>query len=170
MTAGCVIVFGVLEALVVAVGLSVIDAVRRSASPHDAVLGWVERLGRYADVSLHPTARVTPGVLVYRLDDRLFFANARYFKARVREAVRAAPAPVSWLVFDAEAVTHADSTGLEALETLANDLAREDITLVVARLRTRMQEEFEMAAAIGEDRFYPSVRAAVDAYAVPAVG
>ena len=57
VTTGCVIVFGVLEALAVAVGLSVIDAVRRSASPHDAVLGWVDRLGRYADVSLHRDAR-----------------------------------------------------------------------------------------------------------------
>ena len=76
VTAGCVIVFGVLEALVVAVGLSVIDTVRRSARPHDAVLGWVDDLGRYADVALWHDARVTPGVVVYRLDDRLFFANA----------------------------------------------------------------------------------------------
>ena len=80
VTTVCVIFFGVLAALIVAVGLSMIDTVRRSARPHDAVLGWVERLGRYADVSLHPSARVTPGVVVYRLDDRLFFANARYFK------------------------------------------------------------------------------------------
>ena len=76
---------------------------RRSARPYDSVLGWVDRLGRYADVSLHPSARVTPGVVVYRLDDRLFFANARYFKGRVREAIRAAAQPVTWLVFDAEA-------------------------------------------------------------------
>jgi sulfate permease, SulP family len=106
-------------------------------------------------------------VLVYRLDDRLFFANARYFKARVREAVRAAPAEVSWLVFDAEAVTHADSTGLEALDTLTNDLRRVDITLVVARLRTRLQGQFGVAgvtATIRSERFYPSVHAAVDAY------
>jgi SulP family sulfate permease len=132
------------------------------------VLGWVERLGRYADVSLHRAARVTPGVVVYRLDDRLFFANARYFKARVREAVRAARTPVSWLVFDAEAVTHADSTGLEALDDLANDLRRDEITLVVARLRTRMQEQFELAGlteTIGPQRFYPSVHAAVEAFA-----
>jgi MFS superfamily sulfate permease-like transporter len=80
VTTGCVIVFGVLQALVVAIGLSVIDTVRRSARPHDAVLGWVNRLGRYADVSLHRSATATPGVVVYRLDDRLFFANARYFK------------------------------------------------------------------------------------------
>src|SRR6266545_4626385 len=162
----CVVLFGVLEALGVAVGLSVIDTVRRSARPHDAVLGWVERLGRYADVSLHRTARVTPGVVVYRLDDRLFFANARYFKGRVREAIRAAPAPVSWLVFDAEAVTHVDSTGLEALDRLAKDLRADEITLVVARLRTRMEEQFEtggVTETIGRERFYPSVRAAVEA-------
>jgi sulfate permease, SulP family len=166
VTTGCVVGFGVLEALGVAVGLSVIDTVRRSARPHDAVLGWVERLGRYADVSLHPAARVTPGVVVYRLDDRLFFANARYFKGRVREAIRAAPAPVSWLVFDAEAVTHADSTGLEALEQLAKDLRGDGITLVVARLRTRMDEQFELAGlteTIGRERFYPTVQAAVEA-------
>jgi SulP family sulfate permease len=166
VTTACVVGFGVLEALVVAVGLSVIDTVRRSARPHDAVLGWVERLGRYGDVSLHRTAQVTPGVVVYRLDDRLFFANARYFKARVREAIRAAPGPVSWLVFDAEAVTHVDSTGLEALEQLTKDLRRDGITLVVARIRTRMQEQFELAGVtetIGRERFYPTVQAAVEA-------
>lgn len=167
VTTACVVVFGVLEAVVVAVGLSVIDTVRRSARPHDAVLGWVERLGRYADVSLHPGARVTPGVVVYRLDDRLFFANARYFTGRVREAIRAAPAPVSWLVFDAEAVTHADSTGLEALAELTKDLRRDGIMLVMARLRSRMQEQFEEAGlteTIGRERFYPTVREAVDAF------
>jgi sulfate permease, SulP family len=168
VTTGCVVVFGVLEALAVAVGLSVIDTVRRSARPHDAVLGWVERLGRYADVSLHPSATVTPGVVVYRLDDRLFFANARYFTGRVREAIRAARTPVSWLVVDAEAVTHADSTGLEALAKLTKDLRRDEITLVVARLRTRMREQFELAGlteTIGSEHFHPTVRAAVEASA-----
>jgi sulfate permease, SulP family len=168
VTTACVVVFGVLEALGVAVGLSVIDTVRRSASPHDAVLGWVERLGRYADVSLHRSATETPGVVVYRLDDRLFFANARYFKGRVREAVRGARTPVSWLVFDAEAVTHVDSTGLEALEELTKDLRRDGITLVVARLRTRMEEQFELSGlteTIGADHFYPTVQAAVQGFA-----
>jgi SulP family sulfate permease len=167
VTTACVVVFGVLEALGVAVGLSVIDTVRRSASPHDAVLGWVDRLGRYADVSLHRSATVTPGVVVYRLDDRLFFANARYFKARVREAIRGARTPVSWLVFDAEAVTHADSTGLEALEKLAKDLGRDEITLVVARLRTHMEEQFELSGltdVIGPEHFYPTVHGAVEAF------
>jgi SulP family sulfate permease len=168
VTTGCVIYFGVLQALIVAVGLSMIDTVRRSARPHDAVLGWVERLGRYADVSLHPSARVTPGVVVYRLDDRLFFANARYFKGRVREAVRAAPGTVRWLVLDADAITHADATGLDALIDVTKDLRRDEITLVLARLRTRMEEQFEDAGvleAIGREHLYPTVRAAVDACA-----
>jgi sulfate permease, SulP family len=164
VTAGCVIVFGVLEALVVAVGLSMIDAVRRSARPYDAVLGWIESEERYGNVALHPSARITPGVVVYRLDDRLFFANARYFKARIREAIRAAPTPTSWVVFDAEAVSYVDSTGLEAFGELVRDLRREGITLVVARLHSPIDEEFEQAGlveAIGTERFYPTVRAAV---------
>ena len=168
VTTACVVILGVLEALVVAVGLSMIDTVRRSARPHDAVLGWVERLGRYADISLHRSAKVTPGVVVYRLDDRLFFANARYFKGRVREAIRAAPTSVDWLVFDAEAVTYVDATGLEALADVTTDLRRDGIVLVVARLQTRLQEQLEPAGVldvIGRERFYPSVRAAVDAYA-----
>jgi hypothetical protein len=68
-----------------------LDVVRRSARPHDAVLGWVDSLGRWADVSRHHDAQVTPGVVVYRLDDRLFFANASYVKGRVQEALRGAP-------------------------------------------------------------------------------
>jgi MFS superfamily sulfate permease-like transporter len=166
VTTACVVFFGVLEALVVAVGLSVIDTVRRSARPYDAVLGWVDGLGRYADVSLHPSARVTPGVVVYRLDDRLFFANARYVKGRVREAIRAAPTETSWFVFDAEATTHIDSTGMEALASLATELRDEGITLVVARLRARMRDDFELAgltSAIGDEHFYSSVERAVAA-------
>ena len=92
VTAVLVVVTGVLEAIAFAVGLSIIDVVRRSARPHDAVLGWAPALGRYADVSVHRDAKVTPGIVVYRLDDRLFFANADYVKGRVREALRAAPA------------------------------------------------------------------------------
>jgi high affinity sulfate transporter 1 len=168
VTTACVIVFGVLEALVVAVGLSMIDTVRRSARPHDAVLGWDARLGRYADVSLHASARTTPGVVVYRLDDRLFFANARYFKGRVREAIRAAPQAVRWLVLDADAITYADATGLDALLDLTKDLRRDEITLVVARLRTRMEEQLEDAGAldvIDPRHLYPTVRSAVEACA-----
>ena len=82
------------------------------------------RLEGYRDVALHPSAEVTPGVVVYRLDDRLFFANAGYVKGRVREAIRAAPSETSWLVFDAEAVPRLLER-IEALGDLGRDLRRE---------------------------------------------
>ena len=163
-----VVVVGVLESLVFAVGLSILDTVRRSAQPHDAVLGWVERLGRYGDIAVHKSARVTPGVLVYRLDDRLFFANARYVKGRVQEALHAAPPNTRWLVFDAEGVTHIDATGSEALAQLTESLRRDDVHLLIARLKDRPKQRFDEAgltAAIGEENFYPTVRAAVQASA-----
>ena len=159
-----VITVGVLRALLLAVALSVVDAVRRSATPHDAVLGWVERLDRYADVRLHPTAKIVPGVLVYRLDDRLFFANAHYVKGRIHEAIAGAPAPVRWLVFDAEALNHVDATGVRTLTELIESLHKESITFVFARLHGFMTEHLDEAGLVdlvGEDHLYPTVRAAV---------
>jgi sulfate permease, SulP family len=161
-----VISVGVLRALLLAVALSVVDAVRRSATPHDAVLGWVERLDRYADVRLHPSAKVVPGVLVYRLDDRLFFANAHYVKGRIREAVAGAPAPIHWLVFDGEALNHVDTTGVRTLTELIESLREESITFVFARLHGHMSDHLEAAGVldlVGEEHLYPTVRAAVQA-------
>ncbi len=165
VTCAAVVIVGVLHALVTAVALSIVDVVRRSAHPGDAVLGWVPRLGRSGDVSLHRSAVTTPGVVIYRLDDRLFFANASYVKGRVHEAVRGAADAVRWLVFDAEAVTHTDSTGLQALEQLVTELERGGVQLCVARLRSRLYDGFEafgLVEQIDPERSYPTVRAAVD--------
>src|SRR4051794_39932243 len=166
VTAAGVLIVGVVPAIGFAVGLSIVDVVRRSAKPHDAVLGWVPKLGRYADVAVYPSARVTPGVVVYRLDDRLFFANAGYVKGRVGEAIRGAPSPARWLVFDASAVNHVDVAGLEALRELAEDLERDGIGLLVANLKSPVQVRLDdsgLTEAIGADRFYPTVQAAVEA-------
>jgi high affinity sulfate transporter 1 len=159
-----VIVFGVLQALLLAVALSVADAIRRSAKPHDAVLGWVERLDRYADVRLHPSAKLQPGVLVYRLDDRLFFANANYVQSRIREAIAGSPTTVHWLVFDAEGLNHVDATGIDVLTNLIEALRKESITFVFARLKGPTSDYLDDAGLIrlvGEDHVYPTVHAAV---------
>lgn len=161
-----VVAVGVLEALVLAVVLTIIDAIRRSARPHDAVLGWSESRGRYVDVSFHPSAQITPGVVVYRLDDRLFFANAHYTKGRVKEAINASPTDVRWLVFDGEAMTHVDVTGLEELRALALDLKSDGVILVFARLKEGLRTRFEdsgLTETVGAKHFYPTVRAAVQA-------
>jgi MFS superfamily sulfate permease-like transporter len=131
-----------------------------------AVLGWVDRLGRYADIRLHPRAILTPGVLVYRLDDRLFFANASYVKGRVGEALHGAPTPVCWFVFDAEALTHVDATGMDALKSLVRSLRDQEITFVFARLKGPMRQRLREAGVldlVGEGHSYPTVRAAVAA-------
>jgi high affinity sulfate transporter 1 len=165
VTAAGVVLVGVLEAIVFAVGLSIVDVARRSARPHDAVLGWSDRLGRWADVSVHRSARVTPGVVVYRLDDRLFFANATYVKARVQEALLGAPSDTRWLVFDAEAVTHVDTAGLDAIAELAASLHHDGVILLVAEMKDHVRARLAEAGTadrVGEDRFYPTVSAAID--------
>lgn len=170
VTMAGVVLVGVLEAIVFAAGLSIVDVVRRSARPHDAVLGWVEDLGRWADVSIHRSARVVPGVVVYRLDDRLFFANASYVKGRVREAIRGAPTEPRWLVLDAEGMTQIDAAGLRALGTLLDELEEEGIGFAVARLKSAMAARLdaaEMTERIGRERFYGTVSGAVDACREP---
>jgi sulfate permease, SulP family len=161
VTAVGVILTGVLEAIIFAVGLSMIDVVRRSARPHDAVLGWVDSLGRWADVARHDDAKVTPGVVVYRLDDRLFFANASYVKGRVQEALRGAPTVTTALVLDAEGMTHIDSAGLQALEDLAGTLDNDGIALHFARAKHPIAER--ITERVTGARSHGTVRAAVHA-------
>jgi MFS superfamily sulfate permease-like transporter len=166
ITTVVVVAVGVLEALIVAVILSILDVIARSSRPHDAVLGWVPRMGRYADVAVHLSARVSPGVVVYRLDDRLFFGNARYFRARVREAIAGAPTPTRWLVFDAQFVSDVDASGAEAIEQLYAQLATRDVVFVVARLEDHAQYRFDatgLTDLIGREHFHPTVEAAVRA-------
>jgi SulP family sulfate permease len=170
VTLGGVVIVGVLQAIVFAAGLSIVDVVRRSARPHDAVLGWAEDLGRWADVSIHRSAQVTPGVVVYRLDDRLFFANASYVKGRVREAIRGAPSEPRWLVLDAEGMTQIDASGLDALKTLVEELEKEGVGFAVSRLKSAMAERLDAAKLterIGQEHFYGNVSAAVDACREP---
>jgi len=107
---------------------------------------------------VHLSARVTPGVVVYRLDDRLFFANAGYVKGRVREALHAAPSEPHSLVLDAEGVSHVDSAGFDAMEDLVSRLP---VEVYAARVKSPVRSQ--LRGALAEDRFHPTVRAAVAA-------
>jgi SulP family sulfate permease len=161
-----VIVTGVLQAVVFAAGLSIVDVVRRSARPHDAVLGWAPELGRYADVLEEPETERTAGVVVYRLDDRLFYANTSYVTGRVTDAVRGAGRPVRWLVFDMGAVTHIDAAALAGLGELVEELERRGVRLALARVKQPLEDRLRRAGVVerlGPDRLHPTVRAAVAA-------
>ena len=165
-----VLALGVLPAIALAVGLSIVDAIRRSARPHDAVLGYDPEQERYADVRDVDQALVTPGVVIYRLDDRLFFANATWTKQRLGEAIAGAPYPVEWVVFNAEAVTHIDSTGAAMLEDVVVELREQGITFTIARPKSRARRrlrESGITTLIGEQHVYPTVHASVEAYAAP---
>ncbi|HSO05038.1 MAG TPA: STAS domain-containing protein, partial [Candidatus Limnocylindrales bacterium] len=159
---------GLLPSLILAVLLSILDVIRRSAQPRDAVLGWSPTAGRFVDVERHHDAVVFPGVIIYRLDDRLFFANSRYFRSRVREAVRGAPYPVTTLVFDAESVSDLDTSGAQALADLVSQLKDDGIRFVLARSRATFEEQLRRTGQDDvlppEDRF-PTVRAAVTSVA-----
>ena len=164
VTVFCMLTVGLLPALLLAVLLSVLDVVRRSAEPRDAVLGWGAEAGRFVDVERHPEAWQVPGAVVYRLDDRLFFANSTYFAARIDEAVRGAQGPVQVVVFDAESVSHLDSSGAEVLRTVIADLAARDIRFVLARSRSRVDDQIEqlgLGDVLPTDARFPTVRSAV---------
>jgi high affinity sulfate transporter 1 len=168
-----VLVLGVLQAIVLAVGLSILDAIRRSARPHDAVLGYDPGLERYADVRDAEGALVTRGVVIYRLDDRLFFANASWMKQRLGQAIAGAPYPVHWVVFNAEAVTHIDSTGAAVLEDIVEELRDQGITFTIARCKSRARrrlEESGLTALMGPQHMYATVGASVEAFVEHASG
>ncbi len=155
---------GLLPALVLAVALSLLDVVRRSAEPRDAVLGWSVRLHRHVDVAINPDALLVPGVVVYRLDDRLFFANARYFAARVEQAVHGSPTPVRVFVFDAEVVSHLDAAAAATLRRVIERLAAQGIDFVIARARAVVREQLDghgLADVLPPQLRFPTVRAAV---------
>ena len=166
VTVACVVMVGVLQAIIVAVVLSVADIIRRAARPADAVLGWSDQEDRYVDVVDHPEAGVTPGVVVYRIQDRLFFANAHFFKRRLWAAVDGAPKPVHHVVLDASFISDIDASAEVALREVLDGLHERNIELHVARATVELRDRLtavDLDAAIGADHFHGTVTAAVDA-------
>jgi high affinity sulfate transporter 1 len=167
-TATGVMVFDVLVGVLIAVALSAVAALGRMARPHDAVLGAVHELDGWVDVGDFPAARPLPGLLVYRFDAPLFFANASWFGQRVLHAMDVNPGEERWVVLDFEGVGSVDTTALEALADLATDLADLGVEVVgVARANTKADEHLRRAGLVGPDgpyRAFPTINAAVRAF------
>lgn len=165
VTALFVITIGVLQAIVVAVVLSIIDVIRRAARPADAVLGWSSEEDRYVDVSDHPDAGITPGVVVYRIQDRMFFANAHFFKRRLWAAVDGAPKPVRHVILDGSSISDIDASAEVALREVISGLRDRNIELHIARATFELQrrlDEVGLTDSIGADHLHGTVTAAVD--------
>lgn len=166
-TVVAVTVFGVLYGVLAAVALSILDLLRRLARGHDSVQGFVPGLAGMHDVDDYPQATVIPGLLVYRYDAPLCFANADDFRRRALAAVEEAPGPVHWFVLNAEANVEVDLTALDALESLRSELARRGIVFAMARVKQDLRAALEAAGMlekIGRDRLFMTLPTAVAAY------
>ena len=164
-TAAFVITIGVLEAIIVAVALSIADIIRKAARPSDAVLGWSPEEDRYVDVTDFPDAGITAGVVVYRIQDRLFFANAHFFKRRIWAAVDGAPKPVRDVVLDASFISDIDASSEVALREVIGGLGERNIELHLARAAKELRDRLDVGLAdvLGADHLHSTVSAAVQA-------
>jgi high affinity sulfate transporter 1 len=161
-----VALLGVLPGIAIAVGLSILNVFRRAWWPYDTELGRVEGLPGYHDTQLHPQAQHLPGLVIYRFDAPLFFANATTFRDEVRRMARADPPP-RWILIAAEPVTDVDTTASDVLEDLDEALNAQGISLVFAELKDPVRERIErygLTRTIDPRHFFPTVEAAVAAF------
>lgn len=166
-TLGGVLALGVRDGILAAVGLSLIDLLRRVARPHDAVQGFVPGLAGMHDIDDYPQARQVPGLLVYRYDSPLFFANAEDFHRRLLDAFRTTDPQPRWVVLNVEAVIEIDATAAEVLERLHTQLSAQGVVLALARVKHNLRRDLDAAgltARIGAEHFFPTLPTAVDAF------
>lgn len=162
-----VVVVGVLEGLAIAVGLSLANFVRRAWRPHDAVLGRVDKLRGYHDIERHPEAAQIPGLLIFRFDAPMFFANAQHFQRRIAHAIRAAETPVRWVLVAAEPVADIDTTAADTLTEILDEFDRRGIRLAFAELKGPVKDRlrrYGLYDRIGDEHFYPTIGRATTAY------
>jgi len=161
-----VALLGVLPGIVVAVGLSVANVFRRAWRPYQTELGKVEDLPGYHDVHSYPEAQRLPGLVVFRFDGPLFFANAQTFRDEIERIASSQPPP-RWIIVAAEPITDIDTTAADMLEELDRAVNTLGVSLVFAEVKDpvrRKIERYELTATIDPNHFFPTVGAAVDAY------
>jgi MFS superfamily sulfate permease-like transporter len=159
-----VIVLGVLPGIVVAIGLAILLFFRRSWQPHGAVLGEVADLAGWHNIERHQGATELHGIVVYRWEAPLFFANCSAFRTQVRHVV--ADRDPSWVIVLCEAMTDVDVSAAKMLEQLDRELNAKGIHMAFAELRTRLQDlvrRYGLFETLDRDRFYPTIEAAIAA-------
>ena len=179
LTTVAVLALGVLYGVLAAVALSILDLLRRVARPHDGILGYVPKMAGMHDVDDYPLARQVPGLVVYRYDAPLCFANAEDFRRRALGAIDLAgesvdihgqlhaPAPVEWFVLNAEANVEIDITAADALEQLRSEIDARGMVFAMARVKQDLRDDLVQAGlveSVGKDRIFPTLPTAVAAY------
>lgn len=122
--------------------------------------------GRWEPAPAQPGLQTEPGLIVYRYGADLFYANADHFADEVRDLVEKAPAPIQWLVFDAEAIGDVDLSAAQTIRSLLEDLNREGVRVVFGRVNRYLLSDMRrhrIAAVIGDGRIFPTLHEALDA-------
>ncbi len=162
-----VTVLGAIPGIGLAIVIAVIEFLWDGWRPHSAVMGRVDGVRGYHDVTRYPNARLVPGLVLFRWDAPLFFANAEFFQQRVLEAVAASPTPARRLVVAAEPVTSVDVTSADTLSELQKALSDAGVEFCFAELKDPVKDKlrrFELFDRFGDDRFFSTVGEAVDDY------
>jgi high affinity sulfate transporter 1 len=165
-----VALLGVLPGIAIAVALSILNVFRRAWRPYDTVLGRVSGLAGYHDVHQHPDAQHLPGLVIYRFDAPLIFANAKGFRDEVRRLAARDPKPV-WILIAAEPMTDVDTTASDVLEELDEALNAKGISLVFAELKDPVREKIQrygLTRTIDPRHFFPTIDSAIAAFRLQA--
>ena len=170
LSMGCLLgvaLLGAIPGIGLAIVVAVIEFLWDGWRPHSAVLGRVDGVKGYHDIARHPEARVVPGLVLFRWDAPLFFANAELFRERVLDAVAGSPTPVRWLVVGAEPITSVDVTSADALDELDQTLHEAGIALCFAEMKGPVKDKlkrFGLFSRLGEQRFFATLGEAVSRY------
>ena len=159
--------FDAIQGIFIAVGLALAAFVWRAWRPYDAVLGYVESLHSYHDITRYPQACCVPGLVLFRWDAPLFFANADIFREHIRQVIQSAPTPTKWVVVAAEPVTDIDITASEVLAELDSELEAIGIDLCFAEMKDPVKDQlrrYGLFARFDEHTYFPTVEQAVERY------
>ena len=162
-----VAILGVLPGIAVAIALSLGDFVRRAWRPHTAILGRIHNRKGYHDIERHPEGEQIPGLIIYRFDAPLFFANGEFFFDGLKTAIASRGEPITWVVVAAEPITDIDTTAAEVLDQLLDHLDVEGIQLVFAELKGPVKDRlrsYGLYQRLGDDRFFATLGTAIDGY------
>jgi len=161
-----VALLGVLQGIAVAVALSILNVFRRAWWPYQTTLGRVPGMPGQHDRHLHPDAEQLPGLVIFRFDAPLFFANARTFRDQIRRLAGADP-QLRWIVVAAEPITDVDTTAADMLADLDDELNASGISIVFAELKDPVRaklERYELIGPLDPDHFFPTLDGALDAF------
>jgi MFS superfamily sulfate permease-like transporter len=159
--------FGAIPGIAIAIVIAVIEFLWDGWRPHYAVLGRVDQVKGYHDIKRYPNASLIPGLVLFRWDAPLFFANAELFHERIRNAIAQSPTPVKWLVVAAEPVTSVDVTSADVLCDLDDELRGAGVSLYFAEMKDPVKDKlkrFRLYERFGDGRFFATVGEAVKTY------